>query len=90
MQNIIQLLLAQNTPALQVKIHHYPFIIQVLISTCIFSLLVSITLLVTWKKLFNPLSPNSDQHQTSPSNINAYSIPEVMRIKDMIIQGEFS
>ena len=40
--------------------------------------------------LFNPLSPNSDQHQISPCNVNAYSTPEVMRIKDMIIQGEFS
>ena len=38
----------------------------------------------------NPLSPNSDQHQTSPCNVNAYSTPEVMRIKDMITQGEFS
>ena len=38
----------------------------------------------------NPLSPNSDQHQISPCNINAYSTPEVMRIKDMINQGEFS
>ena len=35
------------------------------------------------------LSPNSDQHQISPCNINAYSTPEVMRIKDMITQGEF-
>ena len=26
----------------------------------------------------------------SPCNINAYPIPEVMRIKDMIIQSEFS
>ena len=41
-------------------------------------------------KEFNPLSPNSDQHQISPCNINAFSTPEVMRIKDMIIQGEFS
>ena len=41
-------------------------------------------------ELFNPLSPNSDQHQISPCNINAYSIPEVMRIKDMITQGYFS
>ena len=32
---------------------------------------------------------NSDQHQISPCNTNAYSTPEVMRIKDMIIQGEF-
>ena len=40
--------------------------------------------------IFNPLSPNSDQHQISPCNINAYSTPEVMRIKDMITQGEFS
>ena len=38
----------------------------------------------------NPLSPNSDQHEKSPNNINAYSTPEVMRIKDMITQGEFS
>ena len=38
----------------------------------------------------NPLSPNSDQHQISPCNINAYSTPEVMRIKDMITQDEFS
>ena len=38
----------------------------------------------------NPLSPNSDQHQISPCNINAYSTLEVMRIKDMITQGEFS
>ena len=34
--------------------------------------------------------PNSDQHQISSCNINAYSTPEVMRIKDMITQGEFS
>ena len=35
---------------------------------------------------------NSDQHQISPSNINAYKIstPEVIRNKDIIItQGEF-
>ena len=38
---------------------------------------------------FNPLSPNSDQHQISPCNINACSTPEVMRINDMITQGEF-
>ena len=44
-----------------------------------------------WKTCFvNPLSPNSDQHQISPCNINAYSTPEVMRIKDMITQGELS
>ena len=36
-----------------------------------------------------PLSPNSDQHQISPCNINAYSTPEVMRINDTITQGEF-
>ena len=38
----------------------------------------------------NPLSPNSDQHQISPGKINAYSTPEVIRIKDMITQSEFS
>ena len=31
---------------------------------------------------FNPLSSNSDQHQISPCNINAYSTPEDIRIKD--------
>ena len=34
--------------------------------------------------------PVTDQHQISPCNINAYATPEVMRIKDMITQGEFS
>ena len=33
--------------------------------------------------VFNPLSPNSDQHQLSPCNINAYSTPGVMRIKNI-------
>ena len=37
-----------------------------------------------------PVSPNSDQHQISPCNSNAYSTPEVMRIKDVVTQGEFS
>ena len=39
---------------------------------------------------FNPSSPTSDQRQISPCNINAYSTPEVKRIKGMITQGEFS
>ena len=39
---------------------------------------------------FNPLSPNGDQRQISPCNINAYSTPKVMRMKDMITQSEFS
>ena len=34
------------------------------------------------------LSLNSDHHQISPCNINAYSTPEVRRIKDTITQGE--
>ena len=40
----------------------------------------------------NPLTPtrNSDQHQISPGNISAYSTPEVMRIMEMISQGEIS
>ena len=33
---------------------------------------------------------NSDQHQISSCNINAYSTSEVMRIKDLITKGEFS
>ena len=41
------------------------------------------------KIYINPLSP-SDQYQISPCNDNAYSTPEVMRIKDMITQVEFS
>ena len=41
-------------------------------------------------RLVNPLSPNSDQHEISPCNINAHSTTEVMRIKDMITEGEFS
>ena len=36
----------------------------------------------------NPLSPKSDQHQISPCNINASKNRVVMRIKDMITQGE--
>ena len=47
--------------------------------------------LTPWvKDHLNPLSPNSDQHQISPCNIHAYSTHKVMRIKDMIAQGEFS
>ena len=36
------------------------------------------------------LSPISDQHQISPCNNNTTSTPEVMRIKEMINQDEFS
>ena len=39
---------------------------------------------------YNPLNLNSDQHKISPSKSNAYLTPEVIRIKDMITQGEFS
>ena len=39
--------------------------------------------------VINPLTPNTDQHQISPYNINAFSTSEVMRIKDMITQREF-
>ena len=41
------------------------------------------------KLLRASLRSNRDQHQISPGNTNAYSTPEVMRIKDMITQGEF-
>ena len=37
-----------------------------------------------------PLSPNSDQYQILLCNIHAYSTHEVMRIKDMITQDEYS
>ena len=53
-------------------------------------MLIHLSLLPSISNLLNPKSPNGDQYQISPCNINAYSIPEVMRIKDMITQGEFS
>ena len=31
----------------------------------------------------------ADQHQISPCNINAYSTPKVMRVKDMITKVNF-
>ena len=34
---------------------------------------------------FNPLSPNSDQHQFSPNNIHTLSRDKVMRINRIII-----
>ena len=40
--------------------------------------------------MLNPVSPNSDQHQISPCKVIACFTSEVMRIKKMIIQGEFS
>ena len=39
------------------------------------------------KRYLTLLSPNSDQHQISPCDINACPAVEVMRIKDMITQG---
>ena len=51
---------------------------------------VILELAVRLNENINPLSLNSDQHQISPCNINAHSTPEVMRIEDMITQGEFS
>ena len=41
-------------------------------------------------KLLNPLSPNSDQHQISPCNINALENRVVMRTRDMITEDEFA
>ena len=39
-------------------------------------------------KYFNRLHSNSDQRQISRSNINAFSVREVMRVKDMITQHD--
>ena len=36
------------------------------------------------EQFFNPLSPNSDQHQFSPNNIHTLSRDEVMRIKKVV------
>ena len=51
-------------------------------------------ILIEWNvsvsNVINPLSPNSDQNQNSLCNVNAYSTPEVTRIKDMITRSEFS
>ena len=38
--------------------------------------------------IFNPLSPGRDQHEISPSNINAFLNRVIMRIMDMITQDE--
>ena len=39
---------------------------------------------------FNPLSPNSDQYQNSPCDINAFYNRLVVRIKAMITQDTMS
>ena len=40
--------------------------------------------------LFNPLSPNIDQHQFSPNNIHTLSRAKVMRINQMITRRKIS
>ena len=40
--------------------------------------------------VLNPFNPKSDQHQTSPCNINALQNRVVMRITKMITQDEFA
>ena len=40
--------------------------------------------LIEKKKHFNPLPPMSDQHRTSPYNINTISSRQVMKIKKNI------
>ena len=40
--------------------------------------------------LVHIVDPNSDEHQISPCNINAYSTPEVTRIIDLITKGKCS
>ena len=47
-------------------------------------------MVINGKISVNPLRPNSDQREVSPCNINAFSVREVMRIKDMITQHEFA
>ena len=37
---------------------------------------------------FNPLSPNTDQHQFSPNNIHTMLRGKVIRINKMIAQGK--
>ena len=40
--------------------------------------------------LFNPVSPNSDQHLISPNNITARSNVQIMRMNEMITKDEMS
>ena len=40
--------------------------------------------------LFDPLSPNSDQHQFSPNNIHGLSSVTSMRINKMITERKIS
>ena len=40
--------------------------------------------------VLNPLSPTSDQHETSPYNINALGNRVVMRIEHMIKEDEYN
>ena len=40
--------------------------------------------------VLNPLSPKSDQHETSPYNINALENRVVMRIEHMIREEEYN
>ena len=40
--------------------------------------------------VLNPLSPNSDQHETSPYNINALGNRVIMRIEYMIREEEYN
>ena len=37
--------------------------------------------------LFNPLSPNSDQHQLSPNNIHMFPREMVLRVNKMITKA---
>ena len=56
------------------------------LNSIVFDILIAVAVVAA----FNPLSLNSDQHQISPCNINAYATPQVKRIKYMVTQGGFS
>ena len=58
-------------------------IAMLLVLKCFFSLVIS---LPNWlfTKLFNPLSPDSDQHQFSPKNIHMLPRQMIMRVIKMI------
>ena len=46
-------------------------------------------LMFFWLDVVNSLGSNSDQRRISLSNINAFSVREVISIKDIITQHEF-
>ena len=52
--------------------------------------LIKVVVLLKQHNMFNPLSPNSYQHQFSPNNIHRLSSGTSMRINQMITKRKIS